>query len=147
MLPLLQNAPDCPAGDTQVTYFGDGVISCLPPGYNLSYFAGAVAGLIAESTPAQIRLNDYLSAPLLANLEKTRQGLWALRSAATFGQRLSLLLLALYALLYSSGLLRLLRALPRPLYAAAILSLLLIAALKGLLAWGLDLLALAALPA
>ncbi|MGH2538710.1 MAG: hypothetical protein ACRDHL_15075 [Candidatus Promineifilaceae bacterium] len=132
-LALLQNTPRCPAGTTEFTILSADLVSCLPEQADITEIAGRVALALAGSLPPSVSLADLEAAGLvsddvLAAAQAARAKYHWLDSALDDALRLALLLLCLYALLYSAGPRQLLRALPRPLFfAAALSSLLLIA--------------------
>jgi hypothetical protein len=137
ILPLLQDIPICANGI--LSQFGKGgLVTCLPADQDLSLIAGQASALVAAQLPDQVSLqSDTLFTPdMRQSLEKARTTYKTTGLALTLGLRLALLLLALYALLQSASLRRLLRNLGWPFYAAG-LSLLLLGGLLFITAqWG-----------
>ena len=141
ILPLLQDIPICAQGE--VSQFGlGGVINCLPTDQDLSLIAGQVSALVAMQFPDQVSLqSDALLSPAMQqSLENVRTAYKTTGLALTLGLRLALLLLAIYALLQSASLPRLLRNLGWPLYAAGLALLLLLGFLYLGTQWGAGLL-------
>jgi hypothetical protein len=151
ILPLLQNTPVCPAHITTVTYFDGSLVSCLPEEEDITNIAQDVAdviagGLVSEITIAQLYEEGMIPGEVVQKLNQGRLALGVLNAAINLYWRLLLLILCLYALLYSTSPVQALLSLRLPLLLAGVISLLLLAALLLFVQYGLGLLLTAFVP-
>jgi hypothetical protein len=151
ILPLLQNTPVCPAHITTVTYFDGSLVSCLPEEEDITNIAQDVAdviaaGLVSEITIAQLYEEGMIPGEVVQKLNQGRLALGVLNAAINLYGRLLLLILCLYALLYSTSPVQALLSLRLPLLLAGVISLLLLAALLLFVQYGLGLLLTAFVP-
>lgn len=151
ILPLLQSVPPCTADVTEFTVLGGGLVSCLPRNQDLTVIAQRIASAIADYLPKEVSVTSLQEAGIvrpetIQAMGQVRARIRALDAALILGVRLSLLILSLCALLQSSSLRRLLKALAVPLYAAGGLSLLLLGIVHAFLRWGLGIAVTTSLP-
>jgi hypothetical protein len=143
VLPLLQNVPACPPDVTEITFFGDNLVSCLQEQQDITSIGQQIANsisdtLVEEVTFSTLQQDNLLTPETTQSLLKVKAGLSASEVGLSLAVRLSLSILSLYALLHSSSMKNLLTALPIPFYVAGIFSLLLLGIYKGFLLFGLS---------
>lgn len=132
ILPLLQQAPTCPRGTTQVHLLtNEGLISCLPEGSDVTQYSDILAQAMAQSIPQELALVSLLedqgsntSSPQQL-FRRLPQYVDIMRATKRLTSILGLLTLSLIALIDAGSPRRALRAIRTPLYLAGGISVLL----------------------
>ena len=149
ILPLLQDTPPCAPDVTEIYFLSDGLVSCLPRDYDISYIAHRAALALAQRFPDQITWREVSqgSHQVPPALERVWAGRWLADSALELGFRVTLLALCLYAVLHASSFGRLVRALVMPIGVAGGATLALWALFFAFRQWGLRWAVVSLLPA
>lgn len=144
VLPLMQSIPICGDDVREIEFMTDQLMTCLPEGRDLTRYGAIIAASVVSGLPEQVSIETLQSAGLIKEdvyllLSKIRAAQQVMNGALSFGFRLALFFLCLFALLQSPAWKRVASTLPRPFYAAAGFSLLLLVAWYIFLQWGLGL--------
>jgi hypothetical protein len=124
ILPIIQQIPPCPPDENPSATVGQNEIPpCISENSNIIVMAEYTAQMVAISLPEQISTSSLQSMGLidpgiLSGVQKLHAGMIAAQATRILGLRTALLLLALYALMYTSSPASLLRSLALPMYLA-----------------------------
>jgi hypothetical protein len=138
ILPIIQQLPACPPGYKPSTANTPAIAPCLSEEFNIVMMANTTAEVAANSLPDRVTTSSLegmglIDPVIISSIRKIHTGLHLAESTKIFGGRLSLLFLALYALMNSGSLRSLARTLPLPVFLSGICLILFIGAGYGFL--------------
>jgi hypothetical protein len=143
VLPLLEKIRPCRSDENDLYILRDNLVSCLPVNQDLTGIAQAVSLALADRLPAEVSVRDLYQQGRLGNeaiytFNRIQAGREVVAVWVRFSMAVTLLILCLWCLLYSSAPARVLGTLRIPLLVASGLSLLLWLGLNLFVQFGLD---------